>query len=484
MEPGVAEGPRTEPIIFQVDTQAAGFLFITGDAGVSAPLLHMVSPVDFWSEARFRRVLYSHPKQGSSRMCDSCHFVPRGLFMTKVRFILLAGLFIVAIMTGLAGCRSAHTTSAILYIDEQSYDKAVQVIHEGFEYRDDEPDAYYYLGEAYSHLAEDAVGNDEFQEALKNYKLAYDAYSRVLVLDSEEWSEKVEASLNYNYSSRIRQAKNDWDEEYYDQAEGHMRLAYAALPDSLTPVKSLARMKMQMSYLPAFEDTREDLLNEALALLDDALDENPDAYNLQINKANVLDALDRNEEARAIYDRLLREHGDDDLLLLDIASLAIDEQDFARAADFYVMVVDLREKDTDALNDLDNKDMLLAAGDWYAMSSIKRFEDSLAVLDRAANMEQDPTLKVMMARLQAFYNYGLFVKEEAKDELDPALAAEAESKATALFTRAQEIGVATTNIFSAEAQAFFYLSAAQMQLGDYDGSDINYKTYEELSGGM
>ena len=84
--------------------------------------------------------------------------------MIKVRIILFAGLLILVGLSGMAGCRSAHTTSAILYIDEQNYDKAVQVIHEGFQYRDDEPDAFYYLGEAYSHLAEEAVENNEYDE--------------------------------------------------------------------------------------------------------------------------------------------------------------------------------------------------------------------------------------------------------------------------------------------------------------------------------
>ena len=81
--------------------------------------------------------------------------------MTKARIILLAGLLVLAGLAGMAGCRSAHTTSAILYIDEQNYEKAVAVIHEGFQYRDDEPDAYYYLGEAYSHLAEEAIEKEQ-----------------------------------------------------------------------------------------------------------------------------------------------------------------------------------------------------------------------------------------------------------------------------------------------------------------------------------
>jgi len=170
--------------------------------------------------------------------------------MTRVRFILLAGLLVLISLAVLAGCRSAHTTSAILYIDEQNYDKAVQVIHEGFEYRDDEPDAFYYLGEAYSHLAEESVDDDEFGEAMKNYELAYDAYQRSKELDPKGYGEKVDESLNYNYTNRVRQAGLDWDEGYYEQAEGHLRLAFAALPDSMTPIKNIARMKMQMSNDP------------------------------------------------------------------------------------------------------------------------------------------------------------------------------------------------------------------------------------------
>ena len=153
--------------------------------------------------------------------------------MTRARYVPLIVLFALALVVG---CRSAHTTSAILYIEnEQNYDKAVQVIQEGFQYRDDEPDAYYYLGEAYSHLAEEAVEADDFPEAKKNYGLAYEAYSRAYEIQPEEWEEKVVTSLKYNYNNRLSQAKRDWDENYYEQAEGHLRLAYAAWPDSTTP---------------------------------------------------------------------------------------------------------------------------------------------------------------------------------------------------------------------------------------------------------
>ncbi len=403
--------------------------------------------------------------------------------MTRVRFILLAVLLILVSLTVLNGCRSAHTTSAILYIDEQNYDKAVQVIHEGFQFRDDEPDAYYYLGEAYSHLAEESVQADDFEEAQKNYGLAYEAYTRAMDLDPEHFAEDVEVSLKHNYANRMRQAKLDWDDDYYEQAEGHMRLAYAALPDSLSPIKSIARMKMQMSSMDNYADQKTELLNEALGLLDQVLKAKPEAYELRANKANVLAALDRNAEAGRIYEELLAEHGDDTALLMDIASLALNDGDYARAADFYVRVVDLREADTDASNDDQNKDMLVAAGTWYSMSTIGRYDDALVQLDRAANLELIPLENTILTRLRTYYNYGKFVKDQAETETDPDAKAKLITQANELFNRAVEIGIAMTNNYVANADGFFYLSLAQLELGDYTASEANFKTYEELSAG-
>lgn len=402
--------------------------------------------------------------------------------MIKVRYILLLGLLVLVAAVGLSGCRSAHTTSAILYIDEQNYDKAVEVIHEGFQYNDNEPDAYYYLGEAYSHLAEEAVEDDDFDEARKNYELAYQAYQRSLDINYDSWVDRVEDSLKYNYGNRYRQAKLDWDEEYFEQAEGHLRLAYAALPDSLAPVKNIARMKMQMSEKPEYAEQKTALLEEALVLIDQALDANPEAYFLQVNKANVLNALGRNEEAFVIFDTLLREHADDTALLLDVAELAIDDGDYARAADFYVMVVDINEGDTDASNDGQNKEMLLAAGSWYSVTSIARYDDALAVLDRAANLELIPTERTMLLRLKTFYKYGKKLKDDATAETDPVAKAEFDGLSKDNFNRAVEIGTAMTNNFVANSEGFLYLSMAQVEIGEFNASDANFKTYQELSG--
>ncbi len=400
--------------------------------------------------------------------------------MTQSRLILLAGLLAVIAVTG---CRSAHTTSAILYIDEQNYDKAVAVIHEGFQYGDNEPDAYFYLGEAYSHLAEESVEANDFPQAKKNYELAYDAYQRSIELAPDEWTKMVNTSLEYNYGTRLRQAALDWDENFFEQAEGHLRLAYAALPDSLTPIKSIARMKMQM----ADEDTTgvmaTPLREEALELLDQALAANPDAYSLNLNKANVLDQLGRDEEAGILYDELLAEHSDDTDLLLDIASLAVDKGDYARAADFYVKIVDLNEADLDGGNDADNKLLLRSAGSWYAIESVGRFDDAIAALDRSAEMDESLDEKTMLARMTTYYAYGKKLKEDASLETDEVLQSDLKARSEEKLRRAIEIGTAMTNNFPANAQGFFKLSMAQMEIGDFTASEASYKTFEELDSG-
>lgn len=403
--------------------------------------------------------------------------------MTRARFTLPVGLLAgLVLLAAFAGCRSAHTTSAILYIDEQNYDKAVAVIHEGFQYSDNEPDAYYYLGEAYSHLGEDAVQEDDFLEAKKNYELAYEAYMKALELDRGNYGEQVENSLRYNYNNRLSDAKRDWDDGYYEQAEGHLRLAYAALPDSTTPVKSIARMKMQMSAQDSLIVRKDELLTEALTLLDEVLARDPGAYDLQLDKANVLANLGRNAEAGAIYDQLLREHGDDQQLLMEIANLANEEGDDARAADFYVRIVDLNEADTDASNDALNGDMLVAAGTWYGGPRVGRFEDAIKVLDRATSYEETPRANTMLMRVRTYYNFGKKLKDESEAATDPAQKADLLNRAKSMFQRAVEVGNAMTNLYPTVADGFLFLSMAQVELGDYTASDANFKTYQELSG--
>jgi tetratricopeptide (TPR) repeat protein len=399
--------------------------------------------------------------------------------MTKARFILLAALLA---LLALAGCRSAHTTSAILYIEEQQYQKAVDVIHEGFRYRDDEPDAYYWLGEAYSKLAEEAVRDNDYPAAKHYYELAYESYKRAEGLDPENFADLVETATLHNYTLRSNQGKQDFRAEYYEQAEGHFRLAYAALPDSVEPVKNVARMKMQQAVTSSSEEERRAYFEEALELVDQVLADNPDAYLLQSDKAQVLTQLGRNEEAERIYAKLLEEHADDPALLTDIASLSLRQGDYGRAAELYLQVADIYANDTDPTNDAEIKGLLQDAGTWFGLRTVGRFEESLDALNRAAEMEGSlPSEELMLTRLQTYYQHGTALKNEANEGADPAAKARLEAQATEQFQRGIDIGNAMTQLYPTSADGYLFLSLCQLQVGDFQAAQLNQQKHEELS---
>ena len=218
-----------------------------------------------------------------------------------------------------------------------------------------------------------------------------------------------------------------------------------------------------------------------MELLNQALVENPDAYSLNLDKANVLDQLDRDIEARAIYEELLTDHGDDTSLLRDMASLSLDEGSYARAADFYVRVVDLNEADTDPLNDDDNKAMLMSAGSWYALRSVGRYDDAITSLERAAELDMFLNEKTMLARTKTYYKYGMKLKGDAAAEMDEILKADLTARSMEKLNRSVEIGIAMTNNFTFNADGFLALSMAQVEIGEFEASEANYKTYNELS---
>ena len=395
--------------------------------------------------------------------------------MTKVRIIPLAALLLglVALLV-FGGCRSAHTTSAILYIEEQSYQEAVDVIHEGFEYQDDEPDAYYYLGEAYAKLAEVAIDDNDYYEAKQYYEKSYVAYNKAKDLDTGGYGELSDLAMQHNYTMRSNEAKRENTLGYYEQAEGFFRLAYAALPDSISAIKNIARMKMRM----AIEDTlgrRDELLAEALLLLDQVLAVRPDAYLLNNDKANVLAELGRTEEAQVIYDQLIAEHGDDPALLTDIANLAIDKGDYGRAAELSVQIADIYADDTDSSNDSSIKDLQLNAGTWFGLPTVGRYEEAIAALERAAELDASalvPSRRIHFQRLQTYYNYGRKLKEDSDT-----------ARATEMFQRGVDIGNVLTNNYPTFAEGYLFLSLCQTEMGDFGAAEPNYKAYEELQGG-
>lgn len=394
--------------------------------------------------------------------------------MTQVKRLCLAALLLLPL---LAGCRSAQTTSAILYMEEQKYDKAVKVLHEALEYNPEEADAFYYLGEAHSKLAEVAISENKYLDAKQNYETAYKYYQRAAELDPVHFKESAAVATQQNYVTRHNDAKVQLGSKQYEAAEGFFRLAYAALPDSVAPIKNLARMKI-VQAAESNNDTT--LLNEALELLDQVLAERPDAYELNADKANVLARLGRSDEANAIYEKLLAEHPQDSALLIDIANLAVKDQQMERAADLYIRLIDVLEKDGNPENDTQIKDLMTQAAGWLAMDNVHRYPEAIDLYKRALQLELITSEETMLGRLQAHYRYGGWLKRQADLESDAARKADLEAQARTQFTEGVSVGNAAVENFFQCHFCYLFLSRCQAELGDFAAAELNFNKYMEL----
>ncbi|MFH1842464.1 MAG: tetratricopeptide repeat protein [bacterium] len=394
--------------------------------------------------------------------------------MTKVRIILLAGLLVLSAM---AGCRSAHTTSAILYIEEQKFDKAVAVLHEGLEYNADEPEAYYYLGEAHSKIAEEAIQNDDYEESKKNYELAYDYYCQARDLAPDKLTERSHLAMQHNYALRASDARKWYGNRDYEQAEGFFRLAFAALPDSISSIKNLARMKMQMAEEAGGDQA---IYGEALELLDQVLEARPEAYELLVDKATVLVALERNTEANRIYEDLLSQHSDDATLLIDIATLAASEENYERAADLYIQVAAIYESDTDPENDETINPLLVRSATYLARDDIRRYDEALRHFDRALQLELVPARDTQFEYLRTWHNYGDWLNTQAEDETDTMRKAELEAQAKEKFSRGIEIGNALVEAYPGYGYGYYYLALCQFAIDENAAGRLNMEKFNDL----
>ncbi len=403
--------------------------------------------------------------------------------MTRKHANLLAMLLA---LVALVGCRSAHVTSAILYIDQQMYQRAVDVLHEGLEYSPNEAEAYFYLGESHTKLAEEAVNDNEYLEARRQYEMAYEYYSRSLELD-ELLKERVDESLLYSYILRgndakaelenARNAQGDLRTAYYEAAEGHFRLAYASYPDSTSPVKNVARMKILQSMDEQDAERRERLLGDSLELLDQVLAENPEAYGLLSDKANVLNKLGRNDEAGAIYDQLLAEHPDDTGLLIDIAALAQEEEQYERAADLFVRVAAIYESDDDADNDEDLYALYLQSATFYSDPSVLNYPAALENYDKALDLEDVPEENTLLQKLKLHFDYGTQLQNEAGATAPEQLPEAAREQ----FRSGVNTAMAMVDQLMDNPFAYYYKGLCHFALGERADGEAAMRQYEQLS---
>jgi tetratricopeptide (TPR) repeat protein len=398
--------------------------------------------------------------------------------MTKVRLLTLVS--IIVLLGALAGCRSAHTTSAILYIEQENYQKAIDVIDEGLSYEPEDPEAYFWQGESYSHMAEKAIEVNDYVKARECYTQAYTKYSTARQMNPELMADRVRESLEINYENRLRDGDRMWQSNHFEQAEGFYRLANAALPDSISPLTKAASMKMAMS-VGVEEDSAKVLMADALKYLDAVLVKSPNAYKVQADKAYALTFLGRLDEAGAMCETLLVQHGDDPELLVDASNFLLRQKDFRRAADLNVKIADIYSKDANVENDAKIVGLLTDAGNVYASRDVQAYPEAVAAFEKAN--ELDPLSKdILFYRLRTYYFYGqdLELKAEAAEEPKKA---ELRAQAQDMFRRGAEVGNALVSFATDHADGYQFLAMCQFKLGQTAEGEANMAKSTALAGG-
>ena len=401
---------------------------------------------------------------------------------TTRSFALLGMLLVLLAALALGGCRSAHTTSAILYIEQAQYQKAIDVIDEGLYYSPDDHEAYYYQGEAFSRMAQKAIDDNDYLLAKQSFSEAYKRYMRSREMNQEAMSELVAEALEINYRNALREGQSMWRDEHYEEAEGFFRLAFAALPDSLDSIRNIASMKIQQAErLTDDQPKAAGLRNEALALLDQVLAGNPGAYRLRADKAYVLTQLDRTDEAQAIYDDLLRSHGQDPVLLLDVVELYVRQGRYEDAAGLYMQVAGIYKDDTDPANDAQLKGLYSEAGFNYRRAN--EYDAAIESYGLASEQDvEDVTLLIERQQLMLLHGQDLLTQAVSAFEQDPARASQLEAEALAVLQRGVEVGNAVTSLAPSNPNGFYYLALIHGLLGNEAGNLEAMATYNELSG--
>jgi tetratricopeptide (TPR) repeat protein len=394
--------------------------------------------------------------------------------MIRTRSLCLAALLLLGV---LAGCRSAQTTSAILYMEEQKYDKAVKALHEALEYNPKEADAFYYLGEAHTKLAEVAITENKFADARKNYEMAYGYYKQAAQLDPAQFKDNVGLAILHNYTLRNNDAKTEYNLKYYEPAEGFFRLAYAAEPDSIAPIKNIAFMKIKQ----AGENNNDPvILGQAVELLDQVIKVRPDAFELLADKATVLGKLGRTQEAAQLYDKLMTDHPKDASLVAALANIAVQDKKFERAAELVTKLIELYQTDSDPDNDAEIKNLTFSVAGWLSQDEIHRYPESIEWYNKALALELVPERETLVGLLLTHYKYGNILKDEAAAATDPARKAELQAQTKAQFTEAVSVGTKAVDQFFDCANCYLVLSRCQFELGDATAGEANIKKYEEL----
>jgi tetratricopeptide (TPR) repeat protein len=274
------------------------------------------------------------------------------------KIVMTAVIGVVFLM--LIGCENTYITSAKVYIQQQQYEKAVEMCQTAIAQTPDNPDAYFVLGKSYSLM-------NKYLEMEKAFK------------KSEELSAKNAQEISYHrnkaykelFDSARQLSNNDKPEEAivkYEMAteilpkryEAYMNLAVTYLQaekDSMAVVTYKRAMvelpdSMRFAYnlgLTYYNHAEYEKAAESFNQVVEKVDNNSDLYfEALFNMANAYAMLKQEDKALDIYKQALEKDPENTMILFNMGRMLLLQEKYEEAIDIFKKVVEKTPDDYDA----------------------------------------------------------------------------------------------------------------------------------------
>ena len=239
-----------------------------------------------------------------------------------MRKYMLVGIALVFMVTGICGCKSVETTSAMLHNQTGSYDKAIENAKLGLAKNPQDAEAYYQLG--YSYSKKDSM------------RLAYENFMKSAAFDPSK-RDLVEKNIKSNWAGHYNNGLNEYLLENLKGAANEFEMATKADPRRL---KSWLRL-VRISFILSDEDS---LYLEKTFISADSLllrlDREHEDYISALSIIGRVEAFGGNiEQAVKSFEDLIEEDPTQTKSIENTGDDFQEKEEWANAAKFYEIAV-------------------------------------------------------------------------------------------------------------------------------------------------
>jgi len=239
-----------------------------------------------------------------------------------MRKYILVGIAIVFMVTGIGGCKSVETTSAMLHNQTGSYDKAIENAKLGLAKNPQDAEAHYQLG--YSYSKKDSM------------RLAYENFMKATEFDPGR-KDLVEINIKSNWAGHYNNGLNEYTLENMKGAAKEFEMATQADPRRLKSWLRLVRILFVLSDEDSLYLERTYEFADSLLL---RLDKEHEDYVNALSIIGRVEAFGGNiDQAVKSFEELIEEDPTQTKSIENTGDDFQEKEEWANAAKFYEIAV-------------------------------------------------------------------------------------------------------------------------------------------------